>query len=145
MGTFFLNFLIKYFTFIPKFFLLNKNKFTKSEIIFDTIQYKSDYNTDNFLRIYLPLLLNISQISKDIKNIVSNKNLISITSTIIFYEKESSNEYTHSLSDSNQLYSLESFNKWPSTIFLNIIKKLEVYNSFKKISIIIQVKVITNI
>lgn len=145
MEPFFLKILIKYLAFLPKNFLLNTNKFIKSEILFNTIQYKSDYNTANFLFLYFPLLLNIVQISNNIKNSLTSKNLISITSTIIFYEKENNNEYTHSLAESNHLYNLDSFNKWSGTIFLNIFKKMEVYNSFQKISIIIQVKIITNV
>jgi|TARA_Y100000780_G_scaffold30844_1_gene25265 hypothetical protein len=131
--------------YISKFFLLNNNKFNKSEILFDTIQYKSDYNSDSFLFIFLPLIINISQILNDIKKQIDNKKLISITSTIIFYEKENNNEYTHSLVDSNQLYSLNNINEWPNILMLNIINKLEVYNSFKKISIITLVKTVTKI
>lgn len=145
MEPFFLKILIKYLAFLPKNFLLNKHKFIKSEILFNTIQYKSDYNTDNFLLLYFPLLLNIIQISNNIKNSLTSKNLISITSTIIFSEKETTNEYTHSLADSNQLYSVDSLNKWPGFVFFNILKKMEIYNSFKKISIITQVKIITKV
>lgn len=149
MKMFFFKSLIKSIPFlsdyISKFFLLNNNKFNKSEILFDTIQYKSDYNSDSFLFIFLPLIINISQILNDIKKQIDNKKLISITSTIIFYEKENNNEYTHSLVDSNQLYSLNNINEWPNILMLNIINKLEVYNSFKKISIIILVKTVTKI
>lgn len=149
MKMFFFKSLIKSIPFlsdyISKFFLLNNNKFNKSEILFDTIQYKSDYNSDSFLFIFLPLIINISQILNDIKKQIDNKKLISITSTIIFYEKENNNEYTHSLVDSNQLYSLNNINEWPNIIMLNIINKLEVYNSFKKISIITLVKTVTKI
>lgn len=145
----FFKFLIKYIHLIPKYMsrilTLNKNKLNKSELLFGTIQYKLDYNSDNFLFIFLPLLVNISQISNDIQNSIHNKNLINITSTIIFYEKDNTNEYTHSLSDSNQLYSVTDLNKWSITLLLNIIKKLEVYNLFKKVSIITQVKIINNI
>lgn len=122
-----------------------KHKFSKSKIFFDTIQYKSDYNSDNFSIIFFPLLMSILQISKDIQTVVNNKKLVSITSTIVFYEKENSNEYTHSLSESNQLYSLNNFNNWSTLLLLSVLDKLEIYNSFKKISIIIQVKIITNI
>jgi hypothetical protein len=149
MKMFFFKSLIKSIPFlsdyISKFFLLNNNKFNKSEILFDTIQYKSDYNSDSFLFIFLPLIINISQILNDIKKQIDNKKLISITSTIIFYEKENNNEYTHSLVDSNQLYSLNNINEWPNILMLNIINKLEVYNSFKKISIITLVKTVTKI
>jgi len=145
MESFFLKILIKYLTFAPNDFLPTKKKYTKSEILFNTIQYKSDYNTDTFLLLYLPLLLNIVQISNNIKKHCNSKNLISITSTIVFYEKESNNEYTHSLADSNQLYSVDSLNKWTGFVFFNILKKMEIYNSFRKISIITQVKTITKV
>ena len=74
---FFFKFLIKYIHLLPDYisknFLLNNNKFSKSEIIFDTIQYKSDYNSDNFLIIFLPLIINISQILSDIKKKTDNE------------------------------------------------------------------------
>lgn len=145
----FFKFIAKYIHLIPKhmsgLFTLNKNRLDKSELLFGTIQYKLDYNSNNFLFIFLPLLVNISQISNDIQSSVNDKNLINITSTLIFYEKDSTNEYIHSLSDSNQLYSTDNINKWSTFILLNIIKKLEVYNLFEKVSIITQVKIINNI
>lgn len=147
MSTRFFKFFIQYIHFLPTYIskklIFNKNKFIKSEILFNTIQYKSDYYSDNFSLIFLPLLLNISQISRDIQIHTNNNKLISIISIIIFHEKETKNEYTHSLSESNKLYSKDNFNQWPSDILINILDKLETYNSFKKISLIIKVKTIS--
>ena len=149
MSTFFFRFIIEYIYFIPKrifnFFLLDKNKFVKSKILFDTIQYKSEYKGDNLIFFFLPLIINISQISNDIFKSLSEKKVVSIISILIFYEKETGSEYTHSLSDTNKLYSLDDFNKWSTDVLFNLIEKLELYNSFKKISLIIKVKTITNI
>lgn len=123
--------------------MFSQNKFIKSEILFNTIQYKSDYYSDNFSIISLPLLMNISQISREIKIHTNNNKLVSIISIIVFQEKENKNEYTHSLSESNKLYSTENFHQWPSDILTNILDKLETYNSFKKFSLIIKVKTIS--
>jgi hypothetical protein len=149
MSTFILKFITEYSYLIPnnifKFFSFNKNKFIKSKILFDTIQYKSDYKGDNLAIFFLPLLINISQISNDIQKLTSEKKVISIISILIFHEEGTSNEYTHSLLDSNKLYSLDNFNDWSTNVLFNLIEKLELYNSFKKISLIIKVKTITNI
>lgn len=146
MSTQMFKFIIKYIhclpTYISKKILFSTNKFIKSEILFDTIQYKSDYNSDNLTLIFLPLLMNISQISQDIHLLTNNKKLVSIISIIIFQEKDTKNEYTHSLSESNKLYSADNISQWPSDILFNILSKLETYNSFTKISIIIKVKAI---
>jgi hypothetical protein len=149
MSTFILKIIIEYSSLIPnnifKFFSFNKNKIIKSKILFDTIQYKSDYNGDNLAIFFLPLLINMSQISNDIKKLTIEKKVISIISTLIFYEEGTNNQYTHSLSDSNKLYSLDNFNEWFANVLFNLVEKLEFYNSFKKISLIIKVKIITNI
>ena len=147
MSTRFFKFLIKNIHFLPTYlskkFMFSQNKFIKSEILFNTIQYKSDYYSDNFSIISLPLLMNISQISREIKIHTNNNKLVSIISIIVFQEKENKNEYTHSLSESNKLYSTENFHQWPSDILTNILDKLETYNSFKKFSLIIKVKTIS--
>jgi len=149
MSTFILKIIIEYSSLIPnnifKFFSFNKNKIIKSKILFDTIQYKSDYNGDNLAIFFLPLLINMSQISNDIKKLTSEKKVISIISTLIFYEEGTDNPYIHSLSDSNKLYSLNNFNEWFTNVLFNLVEKLEFYNSFKKISLIIKVNIITNI
>ena len=80
MSTFFFRFIIEYIYFIPKrifnFFLLDKNKFVKSKILFDTIQYKSEYKGDNLIFFFLPLIINISQISNDIFKSLSEKKVV---------------------------------------------------------------------
>jgi len=149
MVIFFLKLLVKYSHFIPsnifQFFQSNTNKFVKSKILFDTTQYKSNYKGDNLAFFFLPLLINIFQISNDIQKLIDEKKVVSITSILIFHEEGTNNKYIHSLSDSNKLYSLDDFNNWPTRILLNLIEKLELYNSFKKISLIIKVKIITNV
>ena len=149
MNIFLFKFLIKYNYYIPKkikkFLFLNNVKYTKSENLFDIIEYKSDYNKDNLIFFFFPLLINIFQIFIDIEQSFNKDKIISIISVLTFYEGDTMSEYIHSLSNSNKLYSLENFNEWPYNLLLNIIKKLELYNSFKKISLIIKVKKITNL
>jgi hypothetical protein len=149
MNRLFLKFIIKYSHFIPKnifkIFQLNKNKIIKSNILFDTVQYKSDYRGDNLSIFFFPLLINISQISNDIQKFINENKVISIISVLVFYEEGSDIEYTHSLSDSNKLYSLDDFDTWPTCLLINLIEKLELYNSFKKISLIIKIKIITKV
>jgi hypothetical protein len=130
---------------MSNFFLSKTNTFIKSITLFDTIEYKSEYKGDHLFFFSLPLLMNISQIFNDIKKITFNKKVISIISVLIFHEKDSDNKYIHSLSESNKLYSLEDFDKWPDIVLSNIIEKLELYNSFKKISFNVKVKIITNV
>jgi hypothetical protein len=145
LHTIFLKYIYLVSNIIPKNFLSHNNRFIKSSGLFDTVEYKSEYKGDNLGFFFLPLMINISQISIDIKKTIFNKNVVCITSILIFHEMNSDAKYTQSLSDSNNLYSLEYFDKWPTTIFLNIIEKLESYKSFKKISLVIQVRAITNV
>lgn len=147
MSRLFFKNLIKYSHFIPnnifKIFQFNKFSFIKSNIPFDTVQYKSDYKNDNFSFFFLPLFINIYQISFDIQNLINQNKVVSIISVLIFHEKETNIEYIHSLSNSNGLYKLDDFDKWPTQVLFNLIEKLELYNSFKKISLVIKVKTIT--
>lgn len=149
MSTFLFNFASDYIHLIPNnisnFFLSNNSKFIKSKTLFDTIEYKSEYNSDNLSKIFLPLVMNISQISNEIKKITDKKKVVSIISVVIFHEEINNNKYIHSLVDSNKLYSLDNFDKWSHILLANLIEKLELYNSFKKISLVIKVKTITNI
>lgn len=145
----FFKFITKYIHLLPNnFFKLlqfDKNKFIRSDIFFDTVEYKSDYNGDNLANFFVPLSINISQISDDIQKIIKEKKVVSIISSIVLVEKETDVEYTHSLGETRELYSLDDFNKWPSGIMFNLVQKLELYNSFKKISIIIKVKPVTKV
>jgi hypothetical protein len=148
MSTFFFQFLLKYIHLIPSYisnFFLRNNKYVKSNILFDTIEYQSEYKGDNLISFVLPLLMNISYISSDVKKIVGKNKVVSIISVLVFYEKDSDNTYIHSLSNSNKLYNLVNFDKWPESVLLNLIEKLELYNSFKKISFIVKIKIITSI
>lgn len=125
-----------------KFLFFNKNKFIKSEILFDIVEYKSEYLGNHLSAFFLSLLLNISEISKEIKIFINQKKIINITSILTFYEKETNSEYSHALSDSNQLYSLDNFDMWSTSVISNLIKKLEIYSSFTKISLTISVNII---
>lgn len=149
MSTLLFNFASDYIHLIPNnisnFFLSNNSKFIKSKTLFDTIEYKSEYNSDNLSKIFLPLVMNISQISNEIKKTTNKKKVVSIISVVIFHEEINNNKYIHSLVDSNKLYSLDNFDKWSNILLANLIEKLELYNSFKKISLVIKVKTITNI
>ena len=149
MNILFLKIILKYINFLPcsilNLFLFNSHELNKSIIIFDTIQYKLEYKGNNLVQFYFPLVINISQISKEIYKIFKKDKIVSIISVLVFHESNSKIEYRHSLSMSNKLYTLSNYNEWSINILFNLIEKLEFYNSFNKISLIIKIKTVTKI
>lgn len=149
MTIFFFKFLVQYISFIPnniiQFFLLRKNKLLISKNFFDIIQYRSDHTGHYLISFFIPLIINVSQISNDVLKIIQRKKVVSIVSLVIFYEEGSNNQYTHSLAGNNKLYSMDNFNSWSKEVLFSLIEKLELYKSFRKISFIVRVKEITNI
>lgn len=149
MTSFLIANLIKIISFLPhstlKYFVPEKSDIIKSTVLFGIIKYESNYKGDNLAFFFLPLLANISRISNEIQLLLNKKEIVNITSTLVLYEKESTNEYPQSLSENNILYSSDNFGGWKMTFLSNLIEKLELYNSFQKISIVIKVKVITNV
>ena len=130
-------------SFLFQFFF--KKKLIKTKTLFDITQYKLNYYSSNLINFILPLILNILQISQEIKKIIERKKVIGIISTLDIFEHEVSGVFTHSLFNSNRLYTNENFSDWPNNILFNIINKLELYNSFNKIALTIKIKEINNL
>lgn len=147
MNVSFFKLLTKYVHLLPhnifKFLSVNQNKLIRSEKLFDTIEYKSEYKGDSLEFFFLPLLTNIFQISNDIKKLINKNQLISIFSVLVFYNKDTGEKFEHSLTESNKLYSLKTLDKWPANLVFNLIEKLELYKSFTKISLKVKLRVTT--
>lgn len=149
MNTYILQFLIKLFFFIPikvlKFFWPNKENIFVSSTFYNMDEWQFNYKASSLIQFFIPLIIDISVLSKKILKIFKTKKLISIMTVLIIYEDSSNIVYTHSLLESNKLYNSENFQYWPINLLINLIEKLELYNSFKKISLVIKVKEITKI
>lgn len=149
MSTSLFKFILRYIYLIPinilNFFLLNDPTWTKTKDIFGSTKYTLNYTGSDLSIFSLPLLISLSQISNELLKLTKGKKVISIVSIAIFHELNTGEELTHNLEDGSELYTSDNLNKWAISIFFNLIEKLELYASFKKISIIIRVTTITHI
>ena len=138
-----LRLILKYLHFIPDNLIqlipLNNKNFTKTQQIFGIVEYRLEYEGDNLEAFTLPLLLTISQILKEIRKLLIEKKVVSIFSVIILHTQDDL-KFEHTLEDVQNLYNLNNIDQWPTKFFDNLIKKLELYSSFKKISFIIGVR-----
>lgn len=140
------SFFLKYLSLNKIFFFFFKEKnLKKSQIHFNIIQYDLFYEGSSLFQILVPLVNDLFQIFNDIEIEVKKKNVISIVSTLNILDSDNQINFIHSLSKSNKLYNLENYNEWFGNIFFNLVEKLEIYNSFKKIVLTINIKKINSL
>lgn len=149
MSLFFFNFFIKFINLIPiNFFIFifkSSIHFIKYEDLFNILRYESEYKNDNFSLFFLPLFINIYLISNDIQQIINKKKVVSIVTILIFSTANNKGDYVHTLPNSNNLYTSDNFNDWISILLVDLVKKLELYHSFEKVTLVVKVKVITKL
>ena len=147
MSKHFIKLIIKYFSYIPDiiFHIFPKENLIKVKTLFDITQYKVDYYGSSLNNFIFLLLSDIYEILKEVKKILLKEKVITIISTLDIYEYGSKEGYTHSLFESNKLYTNENFSEWPINLLFDIINKLELYNSFNKISLTIKIKEINKL
>ena len=139
--------IIKYFHFIPNSILevlvsSKKNTLVPSNF-YNIDEWQLTYKGSNLVQFFIPLILDIFILSSKIFKVFKAKKLISIITILVIYEEKANVIYTHSLFESNKLYSRDNFKNWSISLLYGLVEKLELYNSFKKISLIIKVKEIT--
>jgi hypothetical protein len=140
------SFFLKYLSLNKIFFFFFKEKnLKKSQIHFNIIQYDLFYEGSSLFQILVPLVNDLFQIFNDIEIEVKKKNVISIVSTLNILDSDNQINFIHSLSKSNKLYNLENYNEWFGNIFFNLVEKLEIYNSFKKIVLTVNIKKINSL
>jgi hypothetical protein len=149
INKFFIKLLLQYSHILPynifNNFFSYKNNLIQQNLSFNTFQYEMEYKATSLIQFFLPLLLNLSKISQDISSLLKEKKIVHIVSVIFLFDSITNRKFMHSLSISNQLYTLENIDKWSINIVYSLIEKLELYNSFQKISIDIKVIPITKI
>ena len=138
----FLNFFSKNFLNSLGFF---KKRITKSSLLFGIVEYKVEYRSSHLLFFFLPLFINICQITGEIQKNFKGTEIISVVSVLTLVDEETGGNFVHTLPDSNDLYKVSTLNKWANFFIEELIEKLELYNSFKKITLSIKIKKMANV
>lgn len=140
----FFSLLLKYIRFVPyrylnKSFNLNNNCI-KSIDVNGIVQYDLTFTGQARILFFLPLLLNLSEISNEIYARFQTEKVFSIVCSIIIINSDVNTDYYRSLSDTNRkLYDIKNFSEWPKDLFFNVIRVLETYYSFTGITISIHI------
>jgi hypothetical protein len=140
----FFSLFLNYIQFIPykylkKSFSLNEN-LVKSTDSHGIIQFDLYYPGGSIFVFFFPLVINIAEISTDILNILKTKKVLSIFASVTIVNSNTNVEYFRSLSDANKtLYTAKNFSEWPTALYCNILKVLEMYHSFTGITITINI------
>jgi hypothetical protein len=140
----FFNLFFKNIQFVPykslnKSFSFNDN-IVKSTDLHGITQFDLNYHGQSILLFFLPLVINLSEISNYISNALKTNKVLSIVASVTIINSETNSEYYRSLSDTNKkLYTVKNFSEWPKDLFSNVLKILEMYHSFTKITITIHI------